>query len=422
MTNGLVRKIIDAFVIEREGCLFSKDFCEKLTHLFDELDDDEVNFALINSINTIITDFWRKACEEDVPDWQANPFISPWLKLASDLREMGCKPDAHHRYFYQHFQREYDQSGDGKISAGLFIGVIKSCCRMIGYADRFALEGYPLSKLEQQITRAEQLKQSHTLDVCKARVTALSVIFYIFYHHCSERQREILPHLLHYRTPTTDEERRSEKALIRTLVNNAQAVSFFFVQRSNYVEGRELNENHSLQALKRLIPASKAALLTAILGKFWHQISGNITSKPDNLTEAFIKTLTGNFELQNDKSYSGALSFAAQVIHQSEGMSLSIVSNLLSALYIFCLQRYIDLRKSEPATESLWQFSSSTKCNAARKLQLGEMGAAVALSTKEFLACNEGRLKELREKFDDYKESRVLASTSEISLGSSPTV
>lgn len=410
MKIASVRKIIEIFALERENCLLSKAFCDQLTALFDALnEDDEVNLALINSISSVITAFWHQALEGNAP----YSVINPWLELGDALKEVGCLlPNPHHPYFYRRWQLDYDKNGDGKILAEQFLPIIMSCCRMIGYVNERDLQGYPLPYLENKISRAKQLKFRHLEESCEGFVTSLSVIFYILNHHCSKKQQEILQNLIHYRAFTTSEERRSESALLTTLIDNPGDVLNFLLENKDYVEGRVLL-NNSLKTLKGLIPESRAELIAKTTGKCWYYkiIHSINTIAPRHLVEIFSKILTESFASQKARTYPDALAFADHVIQASEDFSPFVGDSILSAAYVFCLQQYINLRKAEPAAESMWEFSSATKCNAARKLLKEETGTPSGLSPKEFFASNQGRLKDLKKKFEDYKEVR--AGTSE---------
>ncbi|MCL9684850.1 hypothetical protein [Legionella maioricensis] len=410
MNVGAVRKIVEAFKVEIEKTANkeSRKLSQQLDDLFDDLNDNDLIDALLgNQVKRIIMLFWEQASQWPITeDWATNAPVSAWLKLQDDLRETKWEiQTAHHGYFYHCLEWQYDQNGDGVLAANQLMPVLIRCCRMLGYAEKQE-ENYPFSRLTSKIDLVENLKKSFLIDGVKSIVTSLAVLFYLHYHHCSPAQLAILPHLIKYRINTTDEERRSETAVVTALGHAPQKALIFFKQMAIYIEGKEFFTNPSLKSLPNLIPNSKKKLLEEINDKQWYYLITHAirTEEQSHLVDPLIKILGEDFVQQKDQSYPASLSFAEKVIQQFTDISPLIQKRLVSALHYFCLERYTVLCNSKAAKNPLLWFSPATKSGAALKLQQRERGISTHLSLVEWAATLEGRLNNLITLFDEYKK------------------
>ncbi len=410
MNVGTVRKIIEDFKteIDKTANEESKKLSRQLNDLFDDLNDcDLIDVPLGAQLKLIITQFWQQASLWPVnKDWATNPTVSAWLKLQENLQETKWDiQEAHHGYFYHCWEFQYNQSGDGKMAVHQLMPVLIRCCRMLGYAEKTEVSHYPFSRLTSKIELIDSLRKEFLIDGVKGIVTSLSVLFYLLYHYCSPEQLAILPWLIKYRVNTTDEERRSETAVVTTLSNDPQQALDFFRAREMYIEGREIIANPTLKSLTNLIPNSRKKLSEGINDKPWYYriIKTIYTEELVNLVAPLVEILEQDFAQQKDQSYPAALSFTEKVIQQFINLSPLVKEKLVSALHYFCLEHYRTLCTSNVAKSPLLWFSPTTKSNAATKLQQREKGIHTRLGLIEWAATREGRLNHLITLFDDYK-------------------
>ncbi len=409
MNVGTVRKIIETFKMKMEGIADkeSEQSSQQLCNLFDDLNDnDRVDRDLGLQVKHIILKFWQQVSQRPVTgDWATNATVSAWLKLQKDLQETKWDIQvAHHSYFYHCLEVQYNQSGDGKIAANILIPVLVRCCRMLGYVQKQEDQDYPFAFLASKIQSIEHLRKAFLIEGIKSKVTSLAALFYLLYHHCSPAQLAILPRLIKYRVNTTDEEIRSETAVVMTLGLAPEKALFFFQHTASYIDGREFITNNTLINLSDSIPNSPKKLLEAITGKQWYyKILKTIrTEELSNSVDPLIKVLEQDFAQQADQSYPAALSFTEKVIRQFTNLPAPINDKLLSALRFFCFDHYMTLCKSNTKNSFFW-FSPATKSSTALKLQQQEKTPA-QLNFLEWAATQEGRLHHLITLFDDYKK------------------
>ncbi len=411
MKIGEVKQAIEVLCseLERVGWMAeSRQLGTQLTDLCDDVSDDDIaNPALGVQVKRIVLAFWQQASQRPVTkDWETNASVCAWLKFKTRLQDAGwALDDAHHGYFYHCLEFEYNHAGKGLLSAEKLLPVLLSCCRMIGYAEKKELHDYPFN----QVLHIGGVSHAHLIESVKAIVTSLAVIFYVLYHLCSPMQRLLLPRLITYRLRTTDEERRSETALVSALYNKTEQSLNLLMRLELYIDSRELFVNESLKNLAGLIPNSRRVLIEATIHKRWYyEIAHSIYSEhPNDLVDSVIRVLARNFDAQGDRSFQATLSFAAKVNQQLAMLERPMRERALSALYFFCLGQYIELRAREPILSSFFSFSRVTKCSAAKKIQQQERGYPVRLTLRELGATKEGRLSTLVNLFEGYKHERL---------------
>lgn len=89
---------------------------------------------------------------------------------------------------------------------------------MSGYARLDELDNcYPLLRLNECFSA----KRSQETQKLKDILFLLQSSFYLIYKHCTVAQLHLIPYLIYFRQNTTDEERRSELAMFKTLTEKA---------------------------------------------------------------------------------------------------------------------------------------------------------------------------------------------------------
>lgn len=81
-----------------------------------------------------------------------------------------------------------------------------------------------------------------------------------------------------------------------------------------------------------------------------------------------VNWLDTDFATEKDKSYHAALEFAHTVKKQANILTQREMKIVHSALYVFCLDKYIKHRKADPRPRCTpFSLSGETKCQAAEK-------------------------------------------------------
>lgn len=447
MDVGSVKKIITAIKEEfaKTNHERSKQLIKEIEDLFIGLaEDSDITQALGDQIKNIIATFWHEQSQIPVvEDWDNNETVSTWIRLQTALQETKWDIQrAHHGYFYHCLQYQYNQAGDGLINLDRLMPILIRLCRGIGYADRGKLAQYPLCSLQNTIDRIEKQKMRQLIDGFTFTASAFTILFYILYHHCSQAQLVLLPSLITFRKHTTDEEVRSETALLETMLKTPSLVLDTLKQLKFYIDGRSFAKKKAfiegnptliddcLSILPDSLPKSKRDLITATTGKhidYLDKVTGlgkhlgcidaardkrflhfgiihKIRStEPEHLCDSFAAVLKQEFALHSDQSYPKAISFALSVNTRFSDLPQSIQELLFSASYIFALGQYINLCESNKKSPLLW-FCPKTKSNAAAKLIQQEKGKSIDMGVNEWAATHEGRLCLLKSQFEEYKK------------------
>lgn len=414
MTIGSIREIVQKF--KQKFTLLcdniSVRYCDKLLDLLQCFDNDaKIDKALTQQIEETIKSFWEEISQEDSPsNWATHPRITHWLILSNSLEAYGVDINrVHYTYFFHNFLIEFQKQDEEKLTTAHFIPLLISCCRMMAYARENELNTYLEIYIQKNQQYIEARKNTHLIPQFKTVITSLHILFYLFYHHLNDNQIALLPLLIKYRPNTTDEEIRSETALIAAFNDNPEACLDLFKQVSHYVDYREFQENSSLAALKNIVPNSRTRLLEQTIGKSWYYVAtkSNRSCKPKDLVHKPGNTLETDFSLQSKKSYLDAFNFSSAVLEQSLAFKPFVRQAILSASYVFCLQHYMTVCTPSTDCSSFFTFSHKTKRRAAQKLLQQENGEVVQFTTKEWAATKEGRLGKLTELFNNYKEEHA---------------
>lgn len=380
----------------------------QLRELLKSLDNEsQVAPELMVSVRAILDAFWQWVIKTLPCDmWEASEDVEPWLNFQEKLVKTGLLvANYHHPLLYQQLAEQYDNHGDGQLELAKLMPLLIRCGRIMGYAQKSELDNYPLERLNNSISQTEKLNLRHEAEKLTTKITMLAAIYYLINHYCTARQLELMPQLINYRSPTTDEERRSEKAIINSVSHQALSCKTFFAETVRYLDGRELIHNESLKVMSdlNLIPKTRTSLIKALEERPWVYAfirqSRKLINEGDLLAYT-LQLIREDFAIQKDVSYSAALAFAAAIRIQASSLLAEETVIVHSALYVFCLHVYEQERRVDNRPPALLGFSGETKCNAAAKKQQSVIGLRPNFSFFEAMALKQGRLGNLVEMFE----------------------
>lgn len=379
----------------------------RLNDLLKEQEDEgEVSSELMSKVCPIFDEFWLWA-QQTLPynKWQDGVEVRPWLALQNKLARAQLMPvNYHHPKMYQKLAEHYASLGDGKLELKQLQSLLVSCGRLIGYAELRELDNYPLEKVSQSIVHLEHLRRLHEIGKQKRIMTSISAIFYLIHHHCSVKQLELLTQLIYFRLHTTDEERRSEQAIINSLFNKPSDWQILFA-KAKYIDSKDRGINDSLKNISHLLPKLNSGFIRALNEKRWiyafiYKCRTSATIVEGDLISETIKLLQADFATLKDNSLVAALDFTASVRKKTSALTAVELKILHSALYVFCLGEYEKERRADKRVDSFYWFSGTTKCTAALKQQEFLMGLRPNFGFFETLALKQGRLKSLINEFE----------------------
>ncbi|AMP90765.1 hypothetical protein [Legionella pneumophila] len=367
--------------------------------------DEHVSPELIYKIETVIYEFW-KIVSNTLPyeEWQNSIQVAPWLTLQRSLVKAGLLPtDFHHPILYQHLKEHYEKLGNSPLGIDQLLPLLIRSSRMTGYAnkDPHSLDIYPHSQLNKQI----EAKRPQELAKLKDILCLLRASFYLIYHYCTIEQLALIPYLIYFRNPTTDEERRSELAIFNWLTQKTADCLEFFKINEDYIDTRSLRQINELGSLRPFIPTARGDFIKLTNKEHWIypfiQSRTNTPSSEFDLLNDTVNWIDTDFETEKVKSYQAALEFAHTVKKQASILTQRERKLVHAALYVFCLDKYIKQRKEDPRLRCTpFSLSGETKCRAAEKKQQEILGKPVKFGFFENLALNEGRLKNLTKTFE----------------------
>ncbi|KTC89627.1 hypothetical protein OQJ18_08405 [Fluoribacter dumoffii] len=382
----------------------------KMDDLLDRYEEEEdVTPEMVRSLKGIINQFWKGVlriipCEQREL-WTITPFVEPWLKFQCALASAGLlEADFHHLGVHQELQNYYTSlsvKGD-PLNVNKLIPLIICAARMLGYAENHELENYPFSKLSQKISANRPQEIEKIEDI----MFLLRTLFYLMHKHCTVEQIALLPSLIHFRYPTTDEERRSELAIFNWLTQQVSGCAQFFSTYDRFINMRSIREIDALHHITDLLPTGRRNYLKATDTNRWiYSFIAKFRCEPlfekdnEEAIEETIRLLKVDFSSNRDNSLSQILDFANSVKNQERllpGWEAKIVH---AALYAFCMEKYTDQFAADKHPKDTFSARCGwelLKCNAAEKRKLAAAsGKPVKLGFFESLAANQGRLKKL---------------------------
>ncbi|VEG91662.1 hypothetical protein [Legionella spiritensis] len=390
------------------------DLTELQIALRNEENNSELPENLVRNLQQLIKDFWQAATQTLPPqEWETSELAQPWLALAKAL---SLPPDYHHQICYAELASRFDPKKKLPFSLQEFMNLLISTGRVTGYKKAFGDEKYPLEKIR-------DLKDKLRL---QTSITGLSVLFYLSHHFITETQSDLLPCLSHYRSKTTDEERRSEKAILHFLSTETLQRLCWFEDVKDFIEGREMLNNPHIKALAPVLPSGKIALLRALDARIWHySVKGQYQLDPskDALLSVTVEALNQHFSWQTTKvskaldsdssitrkTFDTLAMFIEQTGAQVTLFPLKDKTLFFRALKVFCLQQYDELRASEGNRHSLFGFSIETKRAATRK-KIWQLLTQQPdpMSFLQILAGKQGRLGEIENKIRQLETSSTM--------------
>lgn len=405
MQAGALKK----FVVELKSRIESEkhsnaeiSFVARLTTILDALDDEEeLTSTLIAPINELIDEFWDWALH-NLPDaqWQESTEIAPWLDLQKLLvNERLLTANSHHPVVYLELKNRYNQVDNNALEINKLLPLLIRCSRMLGYARPQELDDYPLGKLSRLI-QAKKPQEKEKLDDI---LFYLRTTFYLIHRYCTAEQLALLPFLIHFRTATTDEERRSELAIFNCLNENIIECIQFFLAHKYSINMRSLQKHEELKSVNTLIPSRLQDFIAATneYQGIYFFIQQIITKQTAEELDELVRLLETDFTKHPDQSYTGAQQFAHTIKRHLPTLTEREAILLHNASYLFCLEHYKIDRKEDPLfRHSALSLSTETKQSAVEKKQLSIRGIPVAYSFFEKLALKQGRLKSLVESFE----------------------
>ncbi|OCH99501.1 hypothetical protein A8135_07420 [Legionella jamestowniensis] len=388
--------------------------------LLDLLNDDQFEaqksaFFLKKDILAMLNEFWSSVpahilLSDDLSSAQYSR-LKPWLDFQETLIHAGWD-DADHPQRFQQLAAKFSVK-DPLLNVSALLGLLKYATRMLGYLDEKKSENeiaqYPFGKLSTVIEARKHLAHEKTKQ--QRIVTTLALVFYLLHHHCMAEQLELLPLLCEYRLSTTKEERLSEKAALRYMLERILCSQAFFLDYKDFITlSRDWVEDENIITLAPLLPNNISELKKNLDILPWNKILLR-GSQSENKKEALIigaNRLFNDFIALKEHSYLDAESLTSTIKLQKvkSPQEKAFINTLL---HIFSLQVYENERKKDPRPNSFFAFSGKTKCNAALKKIEYLTGETDHFSFFESLALKQGRLGQLNTSFEhiDIQAERI---------------
>lgn len=372
----------------------------RLMELLDPLDDkNEFEPEKSVLIQEIINDCWDWIVHHlPCTTWQNDPRVLPWLKFQRELSLKGLlDTDSHHPILYQVLENDYNAVAGNVLNIVALMPLFIRASRMTGYAEISKLDNYPLLRLNAAI----EARRPQETDKFKDIIFLLRTAFYLIHHQCTVKQLALMPHLIYFRYPTTDEERRSELAIFNCLTTKIVPCLEFFRKSEDYIDTRAMNTIKELHNVAPLIPSGRQEFIRATSVNCWIynfiQKSRLTTMIGESeLLKETHRLLKVDFATQKSKSFEDALNFAHTVKSQLRTLTNEEAPLVSSAIRLFSLKKYIKQREDDPSEKHFFlSFSRKTKCDAAEKIRSNLLGRQVQLGFFEALAVKQGRLKQM---------------------------
>ncbi|KTC88424.1 hypothetical protein [Legionella cincinnatiensis] len=412
MKVGEFKRLIDELekkiLLEKNADKFIK-FVARLKEIVEIYDEEkDVSSEMMVSVQKIIHEFWsRSAHYLSHEQWQNDVLVTPWLAFQKQLVKAGLlERDCHHPLLFQELKNRYDSAPDNELKSTELLALLTSASRMSGYARLDELDNnYPLLRLNESFS-AKRTQETQKL---KDILFLLQASFYLLYKYCTVAQLHLVPYLIHFRQYTTDEERRSELAIFKTLTEKITDCLNFFHDQEDYVDTRSLKMVDALSQVAHLIPNRRADFLQMThecrwIYPFIQKSRIDSIKSDDVLVDETLRLLELDFDTQKDKSYTAALDFTAAAQKQMRSLTSREAKLVHTAITLFSLEKYIKQRQEDTRFKhSFLSLSGKTKCQAAEKWKNSIRGMPVRIGFFEKMALNQGRLKELIESLDEQK-------------------
>lgn len=187
----------------------------------------------------------------------------------------------------------------------------------------------------------------------------------------------------------------------------------YVLEHQKMDEQTSADDSPTIKAAKSLIVDFRQKFqFSAIPDNPWllvfQQRSSTLLGKDDIQLLRYAEQLfTIQFDNQEDKSYSAAMKFSAEIKKEYQELSEKESDLVHDALHSFCLKQYALDRRSDKQEHSKLSFSADTKCNGALKQRSSILGYAhQGMGFFERMALKQGRLKILENTFESKQEAR----------------
>lgn len=391
----------------------ASDLVAKLSELVAPFGDQiDIQPDMMPPVKELLKQFWNRVirtipCEHS-NQWNTSACVKPWLALQRSLVNADLlHADFHHPMMFEELKsRFYHLSAtSNSLKCMELISLLKSTSRMLLYAELDELKNYPVAKLNEKIIANRPQEIEKLQDI----IFLLRSTFYLMYQHCTLEQLALMPALIYFRIPTTDEERRSELAIFNWLTKDINACVQFFNINDRYINLRSIKEVDALHHVAHLLPTGligrknflRATDASCWIYPFIHRFRGNPDFLEDKeaALEETLRLLKKDFNRQNDKSLIGVWDFALSVKMYERILTGSEAKIVHSAIYALCMEKYIgqfNVGAQPQESFSLRAEWESVKRQAAEKSKMAAVyGKTERLGFFETLAVNQGRLKKL---------------------------
>ncbi|KTD55962.1 hypothetical protein Lsai_2092 [Legionella sainthelensi] len=386
---------------------------KELAKMYDE--EHDVPSEMIGSVQEIIHQFWSWSAHHlSFEQWHNDALVIPWLTFQKQLFKAGLlERDFHHSLLFQELKNRYDSVSDNQLKSTELLSLLTCASRMSGYARLDELDNsYPLLRLNECFSA----KRSQETQKLKDILFLLQSSFYLLYKHCTVAQLHLIPYLIYFRQNTTDEERRSELAMFKTLTEKATDCLNFFHMQKDYIDTRSLKMVDALSQVAHLIPNRRGDFLQITnhcrwIYPFIQKSRIDLIMNDDVLLDETLRLLELDFDTQKDKSYPAALDFTAAAQKQIRTLTSREAKLVHTAITLFSLDKYIKQRQEDIRPKhSFLSLSRATKCQAAEKWKNSIRGMPLSIGFFEKMALNQGRLKQLIESLDEQERELKVSS------------
>ncbi|KTD45918.1 hypothetical protein Lrub_2715 [Legionella rubrilucens] len=346
-------------------------------------------------LRQMIKNNWQDVIVTLKPDqWERDAKVLPLIRFQKQLEAQKMIPvNDHHSLCFKEVIDRFNQS-PGLFKAETLSALLQSTCRVIGYAEHEEMDCYPSARLKK---RAESSSPGAKANLDMS-ITSMAALFYLLYYQTSEARVELIPFLIDYRERTTDEERRSESAMLRFLRNTPYRAVELIKQMEHRISYHILLKEKEFEAIRPLLPALRKTFLKVLSPDLWHFKANQDRGIDDVITRkvALCNAITAQFKAMAVPYY--GIETLCQQIKGQEGLLLSPKDRELldESLALFKLQQYREQRESEGLRHTF--FSGELKYRAAKKQEQTLLGVPEKLGFLEWLAAHQGRLGDLQEK------------------------
>ncbi|KTC86850.1 hypothetical protein [Legionella brunensis] len=370
---------------------------QDLRNLVKELDPESVVVMhTLQGVARILNEFWATVYQS-----MEDTFLTtPWINFQNNLKKLGFE-NVDHPQQYQLLAAEFATSNNG-VELVKLMPLLTRIARLLGYAEQKSLNEYPFGKLSKEIVDRKSI--AHEQKKYRTLVTMLGTLFIVLHSHCTAEQLKLLPRLCDVRFMTTDEERRSEKAILGCLIEWVLLSRSFFDGHEEYIDARELKLTQEIKDLEPLLPNKRNLFVQNLLATPWEKIL--VKQMENDTQEVMAQRLLDDFSALADHSHEAAAILSSAIKRQIATLPKEQVTYIHTVLYNFSLNAYSNDRDKKLYPSGFFTFSKDTKCSAATKKAKSLMGQESSLGLFEFFALKQGRLGRLVETFEE--ENSVL--------------